>query len=208
VSRRSRRAGLFALLAGLAVLPACGIPLDATPNTIRGLPNNPPTPTSTVTGSSGSQKATIYYMQGARLRGVTRAVTNLSPATLLTLLVLEPTPGEADEKDGHIFNVLSPNDALGLGNPNASRGDLTVQLPPEIRSLEGSLLADAYGEIVYTLLDPANNHGCAYTGVLFTLDGQPLPALLPNFLLAAGRAVTRKDYLKIAPKGAAPPTTC
>ncbi len=70
-------------------------------------------------------------------------------------------------------------------------------------------LYEAYGQIVYTLLDPVNNPNCAFTGVRFYLNGNPWPAYLPGFTVSRKLVVTRSDYQKIAPlKRPSQPSAC
>jgi hypothetical protein len=202
VSRRGallRRVALLGMVA--ALLAGCGVPIDKSAHDIPPLPGFAPPDTSE---STGALVATLYYLHHGRLIAVHRHATDLSPSTLLSLLIQEPS---AAEISAGISSALSPSATLGLAAQNASAasggsGTITVSLPAsEFLSLTGTFLAAAYAQIVYTLMDPSNDRGAGVnvTGVGFRLGDEVWHAELPGFLVASGPVVTTRDYAAIGP---------
>ena len=204
---RARRHGFWAALVGLAALCGCGIPVDSRATRLPPAFNS--TPTTTTAGASGASgakppgpvKYSIYYMHTGHLVAVTRYASGLSPTALLTLLIQQPTAAESAEG---ITNVLNPKQPLQFANPALSANGIVnveLALPEFAGPLIGPQLAQAYGEIVFTLMDPANDAGAGtpITGVAFDLEEQPWPAFLPNSNFVKNAYVTTADYTALAP---------
>lgn len=188
------------MVLGLCLLTGCGIPTDSTATRLPNPAFNSATSTTTTTPPSAT-KYSIYYLLRGHLVAETRYASAFSLPTLLTLLIQPPRPSEAQQ---HVESALLPDEPLELAgsSPNAA-GIATVELPLSefAGGLTGASLADAYGQIVYSLMDPANDRGLRtrISGVAFELNGAPWPPKLPGTSISVTPYVTTADYAAIAP---------
>jgi hypothetical protein len=192
----------------LCLLGGCGIPTDSTATRLQNPVFNSATSTTSTTSPSATTYS-IYYLLRGHLVAETRYASAFSLPTLLTLLIQPPSSAEARQ---HVVNALSPNQPLELASPALSAaGIVTVELPLAefAGGLTGAALSDAYGQIVYSLMDAANDRALRtrISGVAFELNGAPWPPKLPKSVISVEPYVTTADYAALAPVPATPAYT-
>ena len=193
-----RLVGLAAPLLALFVLSSCGVPVDATAKSIPPIAAAVPATTTPPTTTPGEIVVTIYFVKEGHLYAVARRANDNKANTLLDLVGQTPDNAELTAGISNPLASATPGAILHLASASTTSRLLTVSLPNGITNLVGTELYEAYGEIVYTLLTPANDPGCAFTKVAFMLGGQSWPAFLPSFLSTVA-PVTPTDYKAIAP---------
>jgi spore germination protein GerM len=188
---------VIGLLAGVA---ACGVNADDEPVAIpaEDLPPDlldPNPPTSTTLSGSPTTAVTVYLLvrsgNTTRLTPVEREVEDATSRDVINALLAPPSREE--QALGLISSI--PADTVLLDTQLVDADDeLIVDLSRDLFDVEGSELANAFAQIVWTVteLDGVRQ-------VRFRVDGESARA--PN---AAGTeqpgAVTRADYSALAPR--------
>jgi spore germination protein GerM len=201
---RSRRAGIAVLALVALGASACSIPAQSDDHAIAA--QNPlsvlnSTPPGTATpGNSPTTPVLVYFVFNGRLLAVPRAVPRAAPgkgALNSALNLLFTGPSGADRRNG-LTSYFHPLDHVQPIVTNLSTSGLaTIELDESFTLLSGTALADALGQIVYTVTGVA---GTTVTGVEFTLDnGAPFAGYSPAGTILTG-PLTRKDYALIAPQ--------
>ncbi len=193
----SRRV-VLALMSLLALLGACGLSEDGSPQAIapENLPPdlldpNPGTST-TLPESPGTSSVSVYFLEQVggqdRLAEVRREVANPSdPGDRLDALFSQPTEA------GLTTSIPADTRLRAVPVLDADAGELTVDLSSEFLSIEGPELAKAFAQIVWTVseLDEVDQ-------VRFLVDGEEIRAQDADGVEQEG-AVTRGDYNALAP---------
>lgn len=186
-----------AVLAAVALLAGCGIPVEQSP---RPLPTGTASPANsageTSTPAPDEAGATLWFVRGGRLAPVTRTVTGpLSSQDYIDLLAEGPT--QSEQSAGLRSSVVSvvtgeplvvTASAAGVKTPGIASDEVAVVLRPEFKDLLSQEQILVLGEVVITLaVGPI-------TKVLFVdKDGQTLGVPTADGRLANG-AVGPQDY--------------
>lgn len=129
------------------VLGACGLPADSAPRVIAAdkVPFGLLGPSTTNPGNEvGGQDVKLYFVNGERLRAVTRQVADTSPQMVLDALVRGP----ADADPSTLKGAIPPETKVLHAD---LQGDtLTVVLTKDILSVTGPLQKTAFAQLVYT----------------------------------------------------------
>jgi spore germination protein GerM len=193
--------GLVATL-GLA-LSACSIPTDSEAHALPSgqdplnVLNTAPTDSEPPATSTQTVTFMIFYIHGGILFPVRRSFHKPDSSIealnyALDLLAIGPTGPEIHNGITTGFSPLE-NTPPVVTAYNPTNGLADVALDQSFSIISGTPLAQAMGQIVYTL---TSVHGVRVTGVLFTENGiaidgySPLGRLIPP-------PVTRADYIDI-----------
>lgn len=187
MSRLSRaRMALTASVAAVSVA-ACGVPLQDRPVEleVRTAATETPPP------SDGPLSITIYLIRDGRLEGVSRETDETSLGAAMARLVEGPTASEADAGLTtalllQSFSVDRVEDIL------SGTGTVTVGATDDFTEVSGDDQRLATAQLVWTVTENE-----PFDRVRVTLDGTALR--LPTDEGNGGYAVTRSDYLSIAP---------
>jgi spore germination protein GerM len=191
---RATRAILL-VLAVAALLVACGVPEDDSPQALSaedvpfGLLSTPPTTTTTPPNLPPSHQAQLYFLDAdSRLVPVTREVQDRDPETILETLLGTETGNIPDGLTSAI-----PPDTVLLGTSTEDEV-VTVNLSEEFTSIQGEPGIAAVAQIVYTVTD----RGLGVEGVLFQVEGEEF-----NVSDQTGaqqtEPVNQSDYREFAP---------
>jgi spore germination protein GerM len=194
----TRRAMLLVLGLVAVLTAACGVPTDESARPFNISAN--------AAQCSGPSPITVYFVDassssGSRLKGVQRRhVANAGDSALCALEALNagPTPDEFIEGLATAFQAIP--EGLTLLAP-IRNGVATVQLDaPFVSNFVLSSLAEAYGQIVFTLTGLPN---AGITEVQFIFENEPYPGVVtPNGRAVNSGRVSRSQYCAIAPVGA------
>lgn len=183
---------LVLVLALFAVASACGIPSDGAPRQIAddkvpfGLLG--PTTSSPANSVPGGPAVRLFFLDGTRVRGLIRSVTNRDPQSVLNELV----NGLTDTDPAGITTAI-PRDTQIL-NVTADGQTLVVTLNNAILNIAGAEQKNAFGQLVYTVTD------LAYDSVRFRIPDatgadQDVPTPTDNGAKAG--PVDRSDFLSL-----------
>ncbi len=196
-----RRLLAVLLVLGLATgVASCGLNADDDPVAIpvEDLPPDlldPNPPTSTTLSGSPTTSVTVYLLvrtgNTTRLTPVEREVEEVSSRDVINALLAPPS---REEQALGLISSIPADTALLDTEPADSNEQLVIDLSRDLFDIEGSELANAFAQIVWTVteLDGVSQ-------VRFRIDGESARA--PN---AEGTeqpgAVTRADYAALAPR--------
>jgi hypothetical protein len=181
---------LAVAVGAMTFLAACGLPTDSAPRAIArdkvpfSLLSPSPTSQGVQVGESALQ---LYFVDGDRLRAVTRHVTDNSPQAALDALVRGPM-----ETESALKGAIPPETRVLRADVDGE-GTLTVVLTKDILSVTGPLQKTAFAQLVYTAtgLDPVRQ-------VRFRVadaDGSNEQDVSPPTDAGAKQgALTRRDY--------------
>jgi hypothetical protein len=147
VTRSRFRSLLIVVGSASIVLGACGLPADSAPRVIAAdkVPFGLLGPSTTNPGNEvGGEDVKLYFVNGERLRAVTRQVTDTSPQMVLDALVRGPADTDPSTLKGAIPPETKVLHADQLGDT------LTVVLTKDILSVTGPLQKTAFAQLVYT----------------------------------------------------------
>lgn len=145
---RSRVRSLLIVVGSASIiLGACGLPADSAPRVIAAdkVPFGLLGPSTTNPGNEvGGEAVELYFVNGERLKAVTRQVTDTSPQMVLDALVRGP----ADTDPSTLKGAIPPETKVLHAD---QQGDtLTVVLTKDILSVTGPLQKTAFAQLVYT----------------------------------------------------------
>jgi spore germination protein GerM len=186
---------VLALLPVVALAAGCGIPPDdraslAQPGSVPyDLLGDSPAATATTQGSSQTEKATLFLVQGERLAPVQRELpAPVSVESVLQALAAGPTTTEVQL--GLRTALLAPGLMRSGG---VSGGIATIDLGQHFTEIAGRDQIVALAQIVSTVT------GLPGVGrVRFTLDGNPVGILRGDGAVTT-ETVSRDDYATLAP---------
>ncbi|MEO8830576.1 GerMN domain-containing protein [Lapillicoccus sp.] len=204
---RRRGLGLVAgLLAGAALLTACGIPTDGQPSTVPtgdvpyGLLDGTPTssPTPSTTPGVPVATSTIYLVDSQQLLvavPVQQTQSSLNPLlqTLLNRLALGPGDRERSRK---LATDLSPGSAIVLRS--MSSGTATIEIQSTSQDPSAAKLPIAIGQVVLTATSVVG-----VDRVLFVQNGAPARVPGPTGPQTSD-ALAASDYTSLLAPGQAP----
>lgn len=187
-------AALVALASAVAVLASCGVPSDPGPRSIPedrvpfGLLADDTVP-STTTTPAGSTTVTVYFVEGERLLGVSRDVTEpVTAESLLAALLAGPTAQEAERG---LLTAIPPAAAVTSTGVVGSQAQL--ELSRSFADVSGPNQVLAIAQIVYTVT--------ALPGIdqaTFTLEGRAVEVPAGGGTLKSG-PLMRGDFPTVAP---------
>jgi spore germination protein GerM len=197
------RGPIVAALAVVALLGACGVSADGSPQEIAtrdlpaGLLDQNPSSSTTLPESPATTTVSVYLLEegtgGARLFPVDREVTDANmPNERLTTLFLGPS--EAEMNAG--ITTAIPTDTVLLDvTTDEEAKEVTIDISGDIFAIEGEALAQAFGQIVWT----ATERGAGgYNTVRILVDGEPNLVLDGGVVNKEG-PVARSDYTNLSP---------
>ena len=196
----SWRGLLLTLLAVLVVASGCGLSEDGGPRAIAA-DDLPPdlldvgeATTTTVEGATTPVTVYLIRREGdeTRLQGVEREVPDATrPGARLDALL---QPITSDEQALGLTSSI-PTDTAVLGaDLTGESQELVIDLTEALFDVEGTELALAFAQIVYTVTEMEG-----VRRVRFRVDGEPRRALDAEGIEQDG-AVTTADYLAFAPR--------
>ena len=185
-------------------LSSCAVSTDATaralpasqdPLNLNGLVAPPAATTPPARGHVA--KYTIFFIFDGALFAVPRIVRTAAPAyftidTALDLLAAGPQAGET--RNG-VTTYFSPLEHSAPYVETIANGVATIELDNSFTLLSGRALADALGQIVYTVTYVPH---AKVTGVIFLIGASPFAGYSPSGQILTP-PVTRADYAAIAP---------
>ena len=190
----------------LAVLLAagCGVSADGEPQAIEpanlppGLLDANPTSSTTLPESDSTTAVKVYFLkrQGDTSvlvpvdRQVKESEANL-PGARIAPLFASTTP---EEQQNQFTTSIPPGTKLLRAAAPTGTDDLIIDLSSEVFAAQGQELANAFGQIVWTVTEIEG-----ITGVRFLRDGVAINAVDDQGVEQVG-AVTRADYPSIAPE--------
>ena len=190
----------------LAVLLAagCGVSADGEPQAIEpanlppGLLDANPTSSTTLPESDSTTAVKVYFL---KRRGDTSVLVPVdrqvkeSEATLpgarIAPLFASTTP---EEQQNQFTTSIPPGTKLLRAAAPTGTDDLIIDLSSEAFAAQGQELANAFGQIVWTVTEIPG-----ITGVRFLRDGVAINAVDDQGVEQVG-AVTRADYRSLAPE--------
>lgn len=203
--RWSRRLAV-APVALLIAVAGCGLSANDTPQAIapENLPPvliDPAPGSSTTSPDPGATTPVVVYLlervgDSSRLLAVEREVSDpTAPGERITVLLIPPSAAELDA--GAITSI--PTDTVLLASSlDEDSGELVIDVSDELLAIQGSELANAFAQLVYTATEVEG-----VRQVRFLVEGEEIAA--PN---AEGRpvqrAVTRSDYALLRPPNPTP----
>ena len=190
----------------LAVLLAagCGVSADGEPQAIEpanlppGLLDANPTSSTTLPESDSTTAVKVYFL---KRRGDTSVLVPVSrevktseanlPGARIAPLFASTTP---EEQQNQFTTSIPPGTKLLRAAAPTGTDDLIIDLSSEAFAAQGQELANAFGQIVWTVTEIK-----WITGVRFLRDGVAINAVDDQGVEQVG-AVTRADYPSIAPE--------
>jgi hypothetical protein len=168
----------------LTIIPRSELPADVYGRPAQPVPG---------TGKEIPEEGTVFLIKEGRLSPVARELPPaLSLAEALVVALLEGPVRESP------LDTAIPRNSR-LISVQVDQGIATVNLSAEFESgATGVPLAQKLAQIVYTLTEKPTG----IVGVLFEIEGEPIPILTGNGLVVE-HPVTRRDYARFAPQ---PPT--
>jgi spore germination protein GerM len=192
----------IATAVALVALTGCGLSEQEAPQAIapENLPpallDPSPASSTTVPDPGETTPVTVYLLERvgntSRLRPVEREVTDpTAPGQRITVLLTPPSAAEVEE--GVITSI--PADTVLLNSSlDEESGELVVDISDELLAIQGSELANAFAQIVYTATEADG-----VRQVRFLVEGDETDALNADGR-PVQRAVTRADYAALAPR--------
>lgn len=189
----------------LAVLLAtgCGVSADGQPQAIEpanlppGLLDANPTSSTTLPESLSTTTVEVYFLQRqgdtSVLVSVSREVRKSEatlPGTRIAPLLAAPTRGEQQQG---LTTAIPPATKLLRAPAPAGSDDLLIDLSSELFDAQGQDLANAFGQIVWTVTEIPG-----ITGVRFLRDGVAINAVDDQGVEQQG-AVSKANYQSLAP---------
>ena len=164
----------------LRIIPRSELPAD-----VYGRPADP----VPGRGEEIPEEGTVFLVKEGRLSPVVRKLPPaLSLPEALVVALLDGPVGESP------LDTSIPRNSR-LISVQVDQGIATVNLSAEFESgATGVPLAQKLAQIVYTLTEKATG----IVGVLFEIEGEPIPILTGNGLVVE-HPVTRRDYARFAP---------
>lgn len=163
------------------VPPSSSVAVD--PSTTRPVPTLVPPASST---TLADVRVTLYYVEGDRIVDVRRTVPGGTSLRSIIDLLSQPKEGSGQRSTVPAGLV---NSLLGAGSGETV--DLDGEIFNAVDPLEQPLM---FGQLVLTLTSLPESYD-QFTRVRFTLDGEPLPAMLGDSTLSdPGDWVTASDY--------------
>jgi spore germination protein GerM len=201
--RRGRVAAIVAVAVAALALSACSIPTQGADHAV-GVQNpltvlNSTPPGTVAPGRSPTTAYLIYFVFDGALFAVPRvAARSTEPGfgpldEALELLFNGPN---SDERREGVATYFHPLVQVAPVVTSLTDGIATIQLDESFTLLTGTALADAMGQIVYTVTGVT---GTPVTGVEFTLAGSPFAGYSPSGAILEG-PISRVDYESIAPR--------
>jgi spore germination protein GerM len=195
------RRALAVLLAAMVGLAGCGVTADGEPELIAGdeIPDEllDPNPTTSTTRPGATAAVTVYLLQRTgsttQLVPVVREVEDPSRPGERIEALLQPT---TEEEKARGLTSSIPADTVLLGTPSldVERQELTLDFSEELFSVEGTELAQAFGQIVWTVTELEG-----VRRVLFLVEGEPQRAPDADGVEQDG-AVSTADYWSLRPR--------
>ncbi|MFP5254308.1 MAG: GerMN domain-containing protein [Acidimicrobiia bacterium] len=195
------RRALAVLLAAMIGLAGCGVTADGEPELIAGdeIPDEllDPNPTTSTTRPGATAAVTVYLLQRTgsttQLVPVVREVEDPSRPGERIEALLQPT---TEEEKARGLTSSIPADTVLLGTPSldVERQELTLDFSEELFSVEGTELAQAFGQIVWTVTELEG-----VRRVLFLVEGEPQRAPDADGVEQDG-AVSTADYWSLRPR--------
>ncbi len=192
----------MAVVALLATAGGCGVRSDARPRALPadrvpfGLLEASAATTAVPSTSPSVPKAPVfvYFVLGGRMYPVLRQVN--APATVPKSLSALVFGTQADEASQGIRSAINP--AAGVQARSIDATTFLVDLSAEF--VQGSTSEQVLGlaQIVYTATEISG-----VTGVLFTLNGEPIEVPTPSGSLTSG-PIRREAFAEFAPPPPAP----
>jgi spore germination protein GerM len=182
------------LVAATALLAACGIPSDSSPQAFdeSAVPDELVAPTSSTTepDSGGpSRTVEVWFVADDQLIPALRTIdvdTGVAGAIQAAL----DGPTEEEGESGISSSIPAGTELLGV----RQQGDrLTIDLSEELQTVGSSELRNAVAQIVYT----ATGYSSSITEIRFQVEGQNVP--VPVEEGATANVVTRDDYDSLGP---------
>ena len=206
-----RRPTIAVLLLGLVLVAGCGIPVDHAAHSFVVV--QAPTPPAEV---GQPRPIAIYFVEDHKLVSRQRQISLTASSAaegILDELLVGPS---AAEKALKISTAIATPSAITVTNPPV-HGVITVSLDTNFLDIQGQLLYEAYGQVVYTLTAP----GLGANKVQFVVGTEKWPLVLEPSPITSGPTaasgatvstglVSRANYCEIALggcKGISPPTT-
>jgi spore germination protein GerM len=195
------RRALAVLLAAMVGLAGCGVTADGEPELIAGdeIPDEllDPNPTTSTTRPGATAAVTVYLLQRTgsttQLVPVVREVEDPSRPGERIEALLQPT---TEEEKARGLTSSIPADTVLLGTPSldVERQELTLDFSEELFSVEGTELAQAFGQIVWTVTELEG-----VRRVLFLVEGEPQRSPDADGVEQDG-AVSTADYWSLRPR--------
>jgi spore germination protein GerM len=186
----------------LVAASGCGLSANDTPQAIA--PENlPPGLIDPSSGSSTTEPepgvttpVRVFLLERVgdttRLSAVEREVSDPSVAGQRITALLSP-PSEAEVERGVITSIPSDTVLLSAVLDEAS-GELVIDVSDELLAIQGSELANAFAQLVYTATEADG-----VRQVRFLVEGEEIAAPDDDGR-PVQRAVTRTDYVALAPR--------
>ncbi len=186
---RTRRSLAAALIAGCVLLASCGLKAEKQPHEIsdRALTDllSPSSSTTTPSGDAALQ-ASLYFVQGEKLKRVfvLAGGRSVSIGRALTLLLNGPPPGAGKG----LTTSIPPGTTLRQASLSGST--LRIDLSGEIKALGGTAAKAAYAQLVFTALDLPG-----VSSVRFAIDGDNIDGITDDGSLTVIQAKNYKRPL-------------
>lgn len=201
LDHRPWRALALLLLAALAPA-ACGLTTDSEPDLIASgeIPADllDPEQTTSTTRSGATASVPVYLIQRTgtttQLVPVIREVEDPTRPGQRIEALLQPTSKE--EQDRGLTSSV-PADTVLLGTPvlDAASQELTLDFSEQLFDVEGSELAQAFAQIVWTVTELEG-----VRGVRFLVEGEPQRAPNADGVEQAGAVTATGDYWSLRPR--------
>jgi spore germination protein GerM len=197
------RRPIAAAVATVALLGACGVSADGSPQEIAstdlpaGLLDQNPSSSTTLPESPATTTVSVYLLEeetgGVRLIPVDREVTDADePNERLTTLFLGPSKTEMNKG---ITSAIPTDTVLLDVTTDKEAKEVTIDISGDIFAIEGEALAQAFGQIVWTATEPGAG---GYNAVRILVDGEP-DLVLDGGVVNKEGPVDRGDYTNLSP---------
>ena len=181
------------LLALVLVLCGCGVEAQSRPERITIA--NPPTTGQDAVPEGDGPSVTVFFVRGARLEPVLRAVPSPDIATALNALTAGPTRQEVFTG---LRTALAPQ-TFAVTRDSPDDPTTSIDVPREFTSVAGGNQLLAVAQVVWAVTQFPD-----VKRVRITAEGKPLEVPTDDGL--SDRAVGRDDFSSVAPSENPPPT--
>ena len=202
-ARRQLARAAETLLAAVLAVAACGVTTDGDPELISGaeIPADllEPEQTTSTTQPGATASVTVYLIKRTgtttQLVPVTREVEDPSRPGQRVEALLRPTSREEQEQG---LTSSIPTGTVLLGTPvlDTQTQELTLDFSEELFDVEGSELAQAFAQIVWTVTELEG-----VRGVRFLVEGEPQRAPNADGVEQDGAVTATGDYWSLRPRG-------
>lgn len=200
--RTARRALVLVVLLAVA-LAACGVTTDESPDLISGaeIPADllDPEQTTSTTQPGATAEVTVYLIKRTgtttQLVPVTREVEDPSRPGQRVEALLRPTSKEEQEQ-GLTSSIPAGTVLLGTPVLDTETQELTLDFSEELFDVEGTELAQAFAQIVWTVTELEG-----VRGVRFLVEDEPQRAPNADGVEQDGAVTATGDYWSLRPRG-------